>query len=339
MVKEAKPSLVTFFNHKGGVGKTTITVNLARAFAQNGLKTLVVDADPQCNTSAFFLAEEDLDGLFEGSIQPGQGQTIWSAISLLVRGRGDVRPVVPEKVDNLGVYLLPGDPALAAFEDKLAGAWKDCFSRDLPALDQTSALYRGILATAESIAAKIVLVDVGPSVGSLNRSLLLSSDHFVVPVGCDLYSLRALRSVRDSLVGWMADWKTIQGLSSGIKGANLVPGLPRFLGYVTQHFNIYRARATIPFEEWERKITSRIKDDLVSPLAQMNAVSAPKSAYKIGEVPSFHGLVPESQKHGRPIGALREIPEVNSGYNAKIAEADRVFHALAGEIARRITAS
>jgi cellulose biosynthesis protein BcsQ len=336
MTQPTKPVLLALFNHKGGVGKTTITVNLARAFAQIGVKTLVADADPQCNTTAFYLPEEDVDALFDASVEPGEGQTIWSAISLLVRGRGDVRAVVPEKVDDLGVHLMPGDPALAAFEDRLAGAWKDCFSRDLTALDQTSALYRGIVATAESVEAKLVLVDVGPSIGSLNRSLLLACDHFVVPVACDLYSLRALRSVRESLVGWMKDWETIKTLASDLKGANLLPGHPKFLGYLTQHFNIYRARATIPFEEWEKKISPRVTNEIVAPLTERGAVSAPKSANKIGQIPSFHGLVPFSQKYGLPVGSLRGQDGVNSGYNVKIAEADGVFRDIAKEIARRI---
>lgn len=333
-------SRIALFNHKGGVGKTTITVNLACGFAQNGLTTMVVDADPQCNTTAFYLPEEDMDSMFDASAEPGQGQTIWSSISMLVRGRGDVRAITPRKVDDegAGVYLMPGDPALAVFEDRLAGAWKDCFSRDLTALDQTSAIHRAIAATAESVGAKIVLVDVGPSVGSLNRSILLSCDHFVIPVSCDLYSLRALKSVRESLEGWLDDWGTIANLSSNLRGANLLPGEPKFLGYLTQHFNIYRARATIPFEEWEKKIAPRVTNEVVAQLSRRDLVSAPKSLHKLGQIPSFHGLIPFSQKYGLPVGSLRGQPDVNSGYNAKIAEADALFRDIAREVARRMGA-
>jgi len=313
MTKSRKPTLITLFNHKGGVGKTTITVNLARGFAQAGHRTLVVDADPQCNTTAFYLPEEDVDAMFEAATEPGAGQTIWSSVSLLVRGRGDIRAVTAEKVDDLGVFLMPGDPHLATFEDRLAGAWKDCFARDMTALDQTSALYRGIVATAESVGAEIVLLDVGPSVGALNRALLLSCDHFVIPLACDLYSLRALRSVRQSIAGWMEDAKNIRVAGASLKDANFLPAKPKFLGYITQHFNIYRSRATIPFEEWERKISPRMSSDVVGPLLELGAVSAPKGSHKIGEIPAFHGLVPFSQKYGLPIGALRGQNGVNSG--------------------------
>ena len=339
MTQTAKPTIISLFNHKGGVGKTTITVNLARAFAQIGLKTLVADADPQCNTTAFYLHEEDVDALFDASVEPGEGQTIWSAISLLMRGRGDVRAIVPELVDDLGVYLMPGDPSLGVFEQGLAAAWNLCFTQDLVALDHTSALYRGILATAAAVSADVVLVDVGPSVGALNRALLLSCDHFIVPVACDLYSLRALRSVREALVTWMERWQTIEELAAGVKDANLIPGRPKFLGYLTQHFNIYRARATIPFEEWEKKIAPRVTKELVTHLSAKGAVSAPKSFNKIGEIPSLHGLVPFSQRHGVPIGALRGMDDVNSGYGAKIKDADASFRNIAQEIQRRIVAS
>jgi cellulose biosynthesis protein BcsQ len=48
---------MTFFNHKGGVGKTTLTVNVADALADLGVKVLMIDADPQCNLTSFYLEE------------------------------------------------------------------------------------------------------------------------------------------------------------------------------------------------------------------------------------------------------------------------------------------
>lgn len=325
--------MVALFNHKGGVGKTTITVNLARALAQSGQRVLVVDGDPQCNTTAFYLPEEDVDQLLEESQEVDKGSTIWSAISKAARGKGDVRPISPTLVDDAGVWLMPGDVALGSFEDRLVGAWKDCFSRDPASVDLVSALNRAIRATADEIHADIILLDVGPSIGGLNRVLLLSCDHFVVPVGCDLYSLRALRTVGESMVTWMNDCNTIAGLVSGLEVRTLT-GRPQFIGYLTQHFNIYRSRATAPFEEWERRIAPRISRDIV---AVLDAAERFRTASaKLGSIPAFHSLAPLSQKLGLPIGALAGADGVNSGYGPKIQEADRLFRRIAQEIQARV---
>jgi cellulose biosynthesis protein BcsQ len=54
---------IALFNHKGGVGKTTLAVNVGEALAGLGLRVLLVDADPQCNLTAFYLDEKQLDEL------------------------------------------------------------------------------------------------------------------------------------------------------------------------------------------------------------------------------------------------------------------------------------
>ena len=72
---------LTLFNHKGGVGKTTLTVNLAHSFAKAGKRVLLVDTDPQCNLSAFYLPEEQLDELLgETELARTETHTVWSAL-------------------------------------------------------------------------------------------------------------------------------------------------------------------------------------------------------------------------------------------------------------------
>lgn len=58
---------IALFNHKGGVGKTTLTINIADALANAGNTVLLVDADPQCNLTSFYLEESSLETLLEDS--------------------------------------------------------------------------------------------------------------------------------------------------------------------------------------------------------------------------------------------------------------------------------
>ncbi|MDE3073158.1 MAG: AAA family ATPase [Pseudomonadota bacterium] len=118
---------VALFNHKGGVGKTTLTVNIADALADLGKKVLLVDADPQCNLTAFYLTEKQLDGLLGDSGGDEDGATIWSAIKPVIAGKGDVKEVVLYEVRE-NVLICPGDVLLADYEEELPEAWTASFA-------------------------------------------------------------------------------------------------------------------------------------------------------------------------------------------------------------------
>jgi cellulose biosynthesis protein BcsQ len=69
---------IALFNHKGGVGKTTLTVNIADALASAGKRVLLVDADPQCNLTSFYLEEAALEEMLTDSDDDGgNGETLW----------------------------------------------------------------------------------------------------------------------------------------------------------------------------------------------------------------------------------------------------------------------
>ncbi|HEY0366073.1 MAG TPA: hypothetical protein VGC73_06350 [Pyrinomonadaceae bacterium] len=202
-----------------------------------------------------------------------------------------------------------------------------------------SAIYRSVQLTADSIDADVVLYDVGPSIGSLNRAIVLGCDYYVIPVACDLFSLRALRAVGQTLPAWIDDWATVKKLSKGVEDVTLLPGRPTVLGYVTQHFNIYRGRATSAFDLWEKKIAPRVVRDVLEPMRQHDAKLAPTfTSNKLGEIPNFHSLAPLAHTYGVPIGALKEYEGINSGFYDRIDEADATFRAFAHEIWKRMNA-
>ncbi|QNH23140.1 phage-related regulatory protein cII [Xanthomonas sp. GW] len=283
---------LTFFNHKGGVGKTTLTVSVADALADLGLRVLLIDADPQCNLTSYYLDEHLLDELL-GESGTDDGGTIWSAIKPVVDGKGGVRKFDLYEVREDKIWLCPGDVLLADYEEELPAAWTGSFARKERDYDVTCVLHD----MAEEMAARyevdIVLFDIGPNVGPLNRSILLGSDAFITPVAADLFSLRALSTVGRSVDRWIRDWATIRSLASPVAQKRLLKGTPVYLGYVTSAYKVFSGRSsTKPHEFWERKIAPRVKDRVVDVLGAIHPSFVPYSPQnKLAAIKNFHSIV------------------------------------------------
>ncbi|MBL0503124.1 ParA family protein [Aeromonas caviae] len=85
--------IVSIFNNKGGVGKTTYMFHVAHLIAEHGKTVLMVDADAQCNLSAYCLTDTELEKAWNVS----RGNSIWRAIEDVYKGIGDIRKRQPTK--------------------------------------------------------------------------------------------------------------------------------------------------------------------------------------------------------------------------------------------------
>lgn len=120
---------LAIYSHKGGVGKTTLTVNLGYALEARGKSILFVDSDPQCNISSYLLDSPYLDKLLDESDGP-DGGTIWSTLKWVEEKSQE--PFAIGALDRPGhIRLLPGDIRLSEFEEELSHLWKAAKLRDL----------------------------------------------------------------------------------------------------------------------------------------------------------------------------------------------------------------
>jgi len=325
---------LALFNHKGGVGKTTLAVNIADALVDLGLRVLLIDADPQCNLTSFFLDEDKLDTLLGGSDEDS-GNTIWSAIRPVVDGKGPIKNIKPFGFRNNQLLLCAGDVLLADYEEELPSAWTGSFARKTRDYDVMCALSRAVRSMAERFKADIVIYDVGPNVGALNRTILLDSDFFATPVAADLFSLRALATVGRALGRWIRDWETIRHLASSSVQEQLLHGQPVYIGYITSAYKVSSGRiATRPHEYWEKKIGPRVRNCIVEDLRSVHPSLVPQAVNKIGAIKDFHSLAPQAQTSGLAMGKLKG--HVNPGYYPQVEEAAAEFHDLAREILKRM---
>ena len=319
------PRLV-LFNHKGGVGKTTLTVNLAYALAEQSARVLLVDTDPQCSLSSFFLEEAYLDRLLDESETP-DGNTLWTALRPVSEGTGPLGSVAPIKIRER-VHVVAGDIRLSQHENSLADCWGLCLSRNRRGYYCTAALSKLVDNAVAQTNADYVLFDAGPNIGPLNRAVLLDCSHFVVPAACDLFSSRALKTLGFALSEWVSTWERIREMAPD--EAPLLTGMPKLLGYIPQGFRVYRGEMAAAPLSVLSKLESRLVDFVWKPLQQAYRSSTKErpANLKLGQVKFLGTLATDAQNQGGPIWEV-------SGGNAIAKQA---AHEAFAEIAKQIMA-
>lgn len=326
-VKRHASQRITIYNHKGGVGKTTLAINLAFAFASLGKKILLVDSDPQCNVTSYLVDDITLDDLLDHSDED-EGQTIWSSVKPIMEGTGAFREINPIK-HRRNLFLIPGDVRLSEFEVGLADFWRECFQRRLRGFRGVTALSLLVNRLAHVHDVDYVLYDCGPNIGPLNKAILLDCDYFILPAACEVFSLRAIKTLGHTLVDWQHEWETISALAPD--GIYLLPGQPRFLGYIPQRFRIYRGQPATAYSAYLSRLEKAVSSEIVSRLRKYDhaLVSRSLSDLRIGQVKDFGTLATAGQTEGLPMW------EVSVGTGAQRDEAKNLFTDLAHAIMER----
>ena len=281
---------VAFFNHKGGVGKTTLVYNVGLALAREGKTVLFIDADAQANLTGAAISMEKLEEIID------QEETIFGALEPVLQGRGDfVKKNVVKIREN--AYILPGDIRLSSFEEVLPQAWTECLAGAFRGFQITTAVYRMVQKLGAEVDADYAFIDLGPNVGALNRAIMIGADGFVVPLSPDLFSLTALPSVGKSVAAWTMDWEAALQ-SAERRGTAIDAGAPKGkpspVGYVNQQFASYRGVPTAAFQRWSKRIPLAYDQELVAPLREAG-IPIPDGPALLGEVRNLSSLIPMAQ--------------------------------------------
>jgi chromosome partitioning protein len=321
---------VAFFNHKGGVGKTTIVFNVALALAELGKPVLLVDADAQANLTALALDEAALEGAIEAE------GTVWSAVSPLVSGAGDLKTVQAIQV-RPRVTIIPGDIRLSNFEAICPQGWTESLAGQERGFRVTSAMFRLVEAVAEEVEAELVFMDLGPNVNALNRTVMLASDGFVVPMAPDLFSVRALPSVGMSTARWVAEWRIAKQTLEQDLSFPIPRGDPKPLGYISQQFTVYRRQPSGAYQKWLERIPQAYEEGILRPLHAVGITPPPGQDPSLGTLPNFFSLTPIAQDNNKAVFELSGA-EARGAQFTRAQETRARFIELAREVIDRIGA-
>ncbi len=249
---------LTFFNNKGGVGKTTLAFNTAVQFANKGYKTALLDLDPQCNLTRLALGEE----YYQNTLFSHVYKTIYDVLEGVVNGGGDIDTSTqfePVKASS-NLYLLRGDIKLSEYEELLSTAFNNAAAGTRNGYFVTSAIDRFMREKGMEEEVDIFVIDTSPTMGRLNRVILLGTDYFAVPMNPDAFSLQGIENLGIKLDEWKRNWRdTGKALAQNTESQYVLDGEGLFIGYILNAYNVYAEKPIKDHQKWIDKIPESVK--------------------------------------------------------------------------------
>lgn len=309
--------IITLYNHKGGVSKTTTTFNIATHLANSGKKVLMVDADPQCNLTEIALARtiQTLDAAAEQSanhtVKELPGTSILDALNQRIKG--DAAFIDIEKIKAVEIHknlhLIRGSVDLSSIEDDLAEAHVQRMSMRTNLMRTYVAIGDFLIRLAKKENFDYIFIDVGPSSGALTRAFFLVCDGFFIPVAPDRFNVQAIGTLSHILQRWMKEHQQVVSQYESLD-MPIRTGKPAFLGAVVQSFKKYAGEAKPGFKLWMQRLPIEI-DEKLKPIYFNDSGSeslylptqkekSAKNSISV-EIPDFNQLAPLMQEVGKAV--------------------------------------
>ncbi|MFP7288918.1 AAA family ATPase [Shouchella clausii] len=308
--------IISLFNHKGGVSKTTTTYNLAWKLAELGQRVLMVDTDPQCNLTGLCLNVSGVDDLSDVYENHRIDDLKKSLAPVFDGGLTEIKAAncyeIPKR-NNL--FLLPGHIDFAEYDvslgiaQELTGSLK--LLKNIP-----GAINQLLRKTAEKYNLDYIIIDMSPSVSATNANILMQSNFFLVPCSPDYFCNMAIKSLVDIIPNWFEIYENLKNHSSFSSADYKIPDTkPQFIGTIFQR---YRPRNGMPvksFQTWIDSIMKNVNTLLVPALKRHNLIVDESKfsnivndlePFNISNIRDFNSLIAQSQYYNVPIYSLTE---------------------------------
>lgn len=337
--------IISVFNNKGGVGKTTLTFHMAHALAELGKKVLLIDADPQCNLTIYALHQEYIHKLWEeedGFIDEGfestkskmtstefkkltsKTRSLHYLLKPTEEGTGDHETLPPPTELAKNLHIIPGRLTLHLYEEKVASRWNDIYRGEPLAIRTITRIRTLSEMYSEIYEYDYVVIDTSPSLGALNKIIISTVDGFFVPASPDLFSLYGIKNIGKALSAWKAEFNIIYKLISEEKRHMFPDNFVTFLGYT-----IYNAKKYAGYKnKWDlaqahlnyaKQIPRTIKENIDKNMR--NHLSDSVMAEPIGGVSVMHthNTFPSMAQHyNLPMWKVPDSPHIEQSHSGTL---------------------
>ena len=329
--------IISLFNNKGGVGKSTLAFHLSNILAEMGHKTLLIDLDPQCNVTICGMEEEYLHQIwaeeddfiedFESAVKKmHQGEydnllkkprTIHFLLKPTEDGQGELTTTTPPVPLRNNLDLIPGRLTIHKYENKISERWSGAYLGESLSIRTIT----NIRAIAEEYSVihnyEYVIVDTSPSLGALNKVIISTVDGFVIPALPDMFSLYGIRNIGNALKQWNKEFNTIYGLISEDKRKRFPENFVRFLGYT-----IYNAKRYTGATEWDlakahynyaKQIPETVAQFISPEVRSHLTEEQTNTPIGLTAVMHSHNTLPNmAQKYKHPIWQIPSLPNLDA---------------------------
>lgn len=325
--------VLTFFNNKGGVGKTSLVFHTAWMLSDLGKSVIAIDLDPQANLTSGFLSDEEVEILWDREPSDEDNSTVFQCLRPLTEV-GDILAPRTKRINN-NLHLIPGDLSLSNFEDFLSEEWPKALgsgSLHRPFRIAT-AFWQLAQMAAKTHGADIIVADVGPNLGAINRSALIASDYIVVPLAADLFSIQGLKNLGPTLRRWRLDWNKRRENWPDHK-MPLPDGAITPLGYILMQHGERMNRPVKSYKKWADRIPEIYRTSVLGDKSH-GVIENPDPAC-IAQVRHYRSLAPMAQEVRKPIFQLTSADGAIGSHAVAVRQVRASFESLTNEILRRI---
>jgi chromosome partitioning protein len=187
----------------------------------------------------------------------------------------------------------------------LSDAWSKCLAGDLFAFKVTSVFKTLFRDAANRMGADFVLIDVGPNLGAMNRSIIISTDNIVIPVAPDLFSLQGIKNLGKTLIDWRIQWNKRK--SEYTKGDiyHIPNGAMTPIGYLVMQYSAKASQPVKSYLKWADRIPTYynqyVLENNSETLLNPNGIDENRLAL----LKHYHSLAPMSMEAHKPIFLLK----------------------------------
>ena len=339
---------ITFFNNKGGVGKTTTIINLASFLSiHKQKKVLILDLDPQSNSTQAILPEESWLEFYNPE-ETNRRNTIYDYFKNMEEGDADFPNLeipVYKSENKYNISLIPGHPKLSIIDDTMSKSWQESLSGDKGALRKLNWLNQ---LKDDNTEFDYILIDVGPSLGALNRSALLNSDYFLTPMASDIFSLLGVSNIGEWIDRWMilynntintfkiANKDNYTTFFKKYKINTNTSATTRFIGYSIQQYSKRKFKTgERPTQAYE-KVISNFHDKIVDSLGKFVKDGITMDKLKLGDIPYVYSIIPLSQTSNTPIFELSYASGLRGNQSSSVDNYKKYLEQIAANFIRNV---